>query len=1250
MKGELGPGAVGAGRDIKGKVSTEVVGLPPDAVAGAGAVTAGRDINAPVTVSIGVGAFERVTDASVDPTPLLNDLDLDHFTGRGWLIERIDEAISQRDKGYVLVLSEAGIGKTSLSAHLARTRSWPQHFSAFAGGGHPETARKNLAAQLVRRWQLEDRLCPGGLLPEGAERPDWLVKVLQAAAAERDRVAPATPLVLLVDGLDEAEPPTGGSDTGIPLGLPRPQHLPHGVHIVATSRFGVNLSNLRAQTDVLEIHVDGPENRSDLLAYLRIRVGETGTGLHDALRDHRVPPDRFVDSLAERCGGVWIYARYVLDEIAQGTRSPDEVGRLPDGLAGYYEEQISRWRESANWDGVGEPVLATLAATQGPADPDVLAHIAGVDQRPARRWLDRAFRPFLSREGGRYSIRHQSLRDLFETGSDDELDAGLRQELNEAIERAHGRLVDTQMATDDDWSNVGDYGRLWLPRHASACGRLDELVGIPGFLLTVVPPALLRHRRDLTTVTGRRALGAYELALHDWRREPSEERRRWWLHVHARRNRSAELAEACTAGQSWPWRLRAAWWSGVPHRVVTTDSPHYTCAVPVGGRTLLATGCIDGSVSLWDPDSGDLLTILTGKNDAADAGRPPWEGTSRWVNALCALPVADGRTLLVAGRKDGSVPVWDPITGEEVANLAGHGEAVTSVCALLDADGRTVLATAGEERTVRLWDQDTWRQVHEWPQDGVLPSKTMCAVPGAGESTLLAVVESGQVRLLDPATGQSVRTLRTDYVATMCVVSDVDGRTLLATSGGTDGQIVLCDPVSGQPVGMPLSGQADEVTAMCEVPGADGRALIAAGGRNGTIRVWDPATGAPVGPPLTGHIGDVESLCAVPSGDGGVQLASVEHGGLSDHGSVRLWDLTNEDAPGTGSDGHGGWVRTMCAVPAVGGRTLIASGAHDASIRLWDPASGDLVRAWLDIPRADGRRDSDYLRATNWTMAVCATEDVGDRTLLFSAHEDEHVRRWDPATGDQIGTPTRNRWHGASVMCVVPDAGGRTLLATSSYRTLLQLWDPATGQPVDEPFESAGSTERPTVCSVPAVDGRTLVAVVSGKATVQLYDPRTRRQVGTDMEPASDLNFNWVEALCALPGADGRTLLASGGRDGLVWLWDPTTCEPVAEPLHAHNWVTGMCVLPGADGTQLATIGRDGLLRLWNPITLKPIGEPLRGHSDSWLSAVCVVPDVDGRTLLATGGRDRTLLLWEPAAPGETWPETAAGTDRPDSF
>lgn len=1244
MRHELGPGAVRAGRDIKAPVSTHVSGLPTDAAAaaGAGSVTA-RDINAPVTVSIQYGSFTRLDDAIVDPAPLVDALDLARFTGREWLVEQVDDALAHQDKGYVLILSEAGIGKTSLAAHLARNRGWPQHFTALDGGRNPEIARRNLAAQLIRQWRLEDRLCrPGELLPENTDRPDWLLTVLRAAAARRDQEAPSTPLVLVVDGLDEAEPSASASDTGVPLGLPRPQHLPRGVHILATSRFGTNLSALRGRTDVLEIQVDGAENRRDLLAYLTLRVGEPGTALREAVHARGTPPDLFAAELAERCAGVWMYAQYVLDEIAQGTRSPDEVGRLPDGLAGYYEEQISRWRSDPAWDGVGEPLLALLAAARAPAAPDVLAELAGTDRRATGRWLDRMFRPFLRHDDGGedgdgadpggddglYAIRHQSLRDLF-ASKPDQRDAGLRRELRAALRTAHRRLTEWLIPSDGDWSRIGGYAAYSLPLHAATAGRLEELVVTPGFLLAVDPPSLLRHRSDLTTVTGRRALGAYELALHAWRQEPENERRMWWLHVHARKNRCAELAEACTAGQSWPWRLRAAWWSGVSHRVLTTHAPQHVCTVGAGGGPpVLAVGCIDGTVMLWDPGCGDLLGVLVGPEDDRDV--PPIHRPSRWVNGICTLRTGDGRTLLAVGREDGSVPIWDPSTGELSGVLStGDEDPVTDVCALPDSGGRTLLVTANRSGSVRWWDPVTGRQAGALGATLRGVSARICAVPGPGGRPLLATADSAGLRLWEPGRRRPVGTTVVEAITTLCAVPDGNGRTLLAI-GVFEGPIQLWDPVTGEQVGRPLTELADRATALCAVPGPEGRSLVAAGSDDGTIRLWETATGRPWGPALTGNTSDVTSLCAVSSGDGGVQLASVERGGLGDGGAVRLWDLSDDNLADPPSEGHSGWVRALCSVPAVEGRTLVASAGHDASIRLWDPATGDRVRAWLDIPRAD-RQWSDRPRS-NWTMAVCAVTGTDGRPVVVSAHEDGHVRRWDPVTGDQIETAVRAGWQSASAMCVVSGVAGRTLLATSDRGRSVQLWDARTGEPLGEPLAGERSgAERHAVCEVPDVDGRTLVAVITGKASVQLYDPQARRQVGRSLRPPSKLDWNWVDALCALPGVDGRTLLATGGRDGLVWLWDPVTCEPVGEPLHAHNWVTGMCPLPGPDGPRLVTIGRDGLLRLWDPATREPLGEPLSGHDDTWVSAVCTVPDVGGRTLIATAGRDRVVLLWEPA-------------------
>jgi len=219
--------------------------MPPTWTLGPGAVAAGRDIRGPVTVTVINGTFDRPRDAIFDPTPLAEVLDLAHFTGREWLIEKIDGFIATRRKGYVVVQAEAGVGKSALAAHLVWTRPCAHHFTRLEGGRAPEHARRSLAAQLIGMWQLAEEFAPGDALPAGADRPDWLPKVLRAAAARRDQLDPAQPLVLVVDGLDEADPPAPGQDTGIPLGLPRPEHLPDRVFVIATSRFGRPMAALR---------------------------------------------------------------------------------------------------------------------------------------------------------------------------------------------------------------------------------------------------------------------------------------------------------------------------------------------------------------------------------------------------------------------------------------------------------------------------------------------------------------------------------------------------------------------------------------------------------------------------------------------------------------------------------------------------------------------------------------------------------------------------------------------------------------------------------------------------------------------------------------------------------------------------------------------------------------------------------------------------------------------------------------------
>ena len=226
---------------------------------------------APVTQYLFSGGFERLRDVCFDPAPLARDLDLARFTGREWLISQIDAFIADRPRGYVIIQAEAGVGKSTLAAHLAGTRPWPCHFTRLPGGRSPEAARKSLAAQLIARWDLPE-WAPEGVLPVASSRPDWFSRLLEAAARKRDQQEPdeerREPIVIVVDGLDEAEPEAAGG-RGLPLGLP--DSLPDGVYVVATSRFGIDraLHAVRNPADWLQIEVEGADNLDDMRRFIQ---------------------------------------------------------------------------------------------------------------------------------------------------------------------------------------------------------------------------------------------------------------------------------------------------------------------------------------------------------------------------------------------------------------------------------------------------------------------------------------------------------------------------------------------------------------------------------------------------------------------------------------------------------------------------------------------------------------------------------------------------------------------------------------------------------------------------------------------------------------------------------------------------------------------------------------------------------------------------------------------------------------------
>ncbi|MGH4026619.1 MAG: WD40 repeat domain-containing protein, partial [Pseudonocardiaceae bacterium] len=606
------------------------------------------------------GPFQRLHDVTIDLDSLPGDLrlvdladpanPLGCFTGREWLIERIDkfidECVTRRTSGYVLVEAEAGMGKSALATYLAFTRIWPTHVTRLPGGTSPEAARANLAAQVIARWELSDAV-PDGVLPPGHDTTAWLYKQLCAAARRRDETEPTTPVVVLVDGLDEAPPVVPPQ---LPLGLP--DRLPSATVVVATTRPGTRLP---AGMRVERIDVENQLNRDDLQAYLR-RITTDDPQLAQALARARMDQEKFCSALLKRSGGVWIYALSVLEEIRDQRRSPAEVDALPQGLAGYYANNIMRWQNDPafSWEDATLPLLATLATARQPQPASTLAHWSGVELRVAKGLLRGPFKAFLVVRGGGdpdvYALRHQSLRDLLEgrlpAGSDDQV-RYLAHDLAETTRRAHSRIVAALLPDGDPasrkWDAVDAYTRAHLAEHAALGGWLDELVCDPEFLLIAGVPELLRLRRHLASTTGAAAVAALELASNSWAEKHDDKLQ--WLEVSARKFRCAPLAKAVATHLDAPWHCRTALWSGTSHR-------------ELAGHT------------------GSVL-------------------------AVAAVSLPDGSTLLASAGGDRTVRLWDPLTGVARGELVGHSGSVWAVAAVSLPDGSTLLASERLEVTAR---------------------------------------------------------------------------------------------------------------------------------------------------------------------------------------------------------------------------------------------------------------------------------------------------------------------------------------------------------------------------------------------------------------------------------------------------------------------------------------------------------------------------------------------------------------------
>ena len=296
------------------------------------------------------------------------------------------------------------------------------------------------------------------------------------------------------------------------------------------------------------------------------------------------------------------------------------------------------------------------------------------------------------------------------------------------------------------------------------------------------------------------------------------------------------------------------------------------------GTRLASADDVDASssVTVWDAVNGkELLTVREGGVRSV-----AWSPDDKWLamggSASCrrimdaasgsntltvchaapAVSVAwsfDGTRVATGSWGDGSVKVWEAMTGQELHSFRGHLGAARSVSWRPDG---TQVASASLDGTIRVWDvnhRDRFRTALRQSSQGI----SLAWHPDARQ--LATGGSDGSVRIWDSTRAVESVVLPGHTSCVWRVVWNPTG-TMLA-SGSHDGVIKLWDPKSGTEV-WSVQAHPKEVRALAWSP--DGKRLASASDDT-TVRVWDLETGRELHT-LRGHVSAVYSVAWNPDG------------------------------------------------------------------------------------------------------------------------------------------------------------------------------------------------------------------------------------------------------------------------------------------------------------------------------------------------------------------------------------------------
>lgn len=319
---------------------------------------------------------------------------------------------------------------------------------------------------------------------------------------------------------------------------------------------------------------------------------------------------------------------------------------------------------------------------------------------------------------------------------------------------------------------------------------------------------------------------------------------------------------------------------------------------------LLATGSWDGTIQLWNAATGrkvrtmegHVFTVLNAANNTPFARKVRDQvKVQRGINTTIAF--SPNNRLLASGSKDGTIQVWDAITGKEQCAIEGH---LGDLKAIVFSPDSHLLASGSSGGFIHIFKASTGeeeeRAAEEIHQDWIR------AVALRKDSHLVSSTENNEFETVQlwgfPLSHPWQLIRRANWKNAMAFSPDLRLAAVDKDIRGIMGIFQLWDMTSGRKARSLRHYFNGRLSAVAFSKNGE---LVAASMRDHTIRLWDTATGK-----NKGMLNDSQLICSTqrsrewsvlfgtsnlisclafsPNG----QLASA-----SEFGQIRLWDTAS---------------------------------------------------------------------------------------------------------------------------------------------------------------------------------------------------------------------------------------------------------------------------------------------------------------------------------------------------------------------